>query len=142
MPFPVTYHRKIRFSDTDAQGIVFNANYLTYVDDALTDYFDALGIPWSEFVERGYEAVVGRVELDFRSPGRLGDTLVTGVEVGRVGTTSAVFEFRTWEEGSQQVVVEGREVYVFLDHTTFEKTPVPDWFIHAVERLQGSPVAR
>lgn len=142
MEFPVTYRRKIRFSDTDAQSIVFNANYLTYVDDALTDYFDEVGIPWSEFVERGYEAVVGRVELDFRSPGRLGDTLVTGVRIGRVGTTSAVFEFRIWTEADERTVVEGREIYVFLDHETFQKAPVPDWFIEAVERLQGGPVER
>ena len=137
MEYPVTYRRRIRFSDTDAQGIVFNANYLRYVDDALTDYFDAIGIPWSEMTERGYEAVVGRVEMDFRSPGRLGDTLVTAVRLSRVGTTSAVFEFTIRDEESDRVVVEGREVYVFLDHATFAPTPVPGWFVEAVEAVQG-----
>jgi len=33
MDWPVTYRRKIRFSDTDAQGTVFNGNYATYIDD-------------------------------------------------------------------------------------------------------------
>ena len=137
MEYPVTYRRRIRFSDTDAQGIVFNANYLRYVDDALTDYFEAIGIPWSQMTERGYEAVVGRVEMDFRSPGRLGDGLVTAVRLSRVGTTSAVFEFTIRDDEDDRVVVEGREVYVFLDHATFAPTPVPGWFVEAVEAVQG-----
>ncbi len=141
MDFPVTYRRKVRFSDSDAQGIVFNGNYLTYFDDTITDFFDALGIPWDEFTSRGYEMVLGRVEIDFRSSARIGETLITGARVARIGTTSVVFELRTWELESQRTVVEGREIQVMLDAETFQKTPVPDFFIDAVERLQG-PVER
>ena len=53
MDFPVTYVRRVRFSDSDAQGIVFNGNYLTYFDDTITDYFDALGLKWSDFPGAG-----------------------------------------------------------------------------------------
>jgi hypothetical protein len=38
-------------------------------------------------------------------------------------------------------VAEGREIQVVLDGLTLEKTPVPAFFIEAVERLQG-PVER
>ncbi len=141
MDFPVTYQRKVRFSDSDAQGIVFNGNYLTYFDDTITDYFDALGIPWDEFTGRGYEMVLARAEVDFRSSARIGDVLLTGARVARIGTTSVVFELRTWELESGRTVVEGREVQVVVDAETFQKTPVPDFFVEAVERLQG-PVER
>ena len=142
MDFPVTYVRRVRFSDSDAQGIVFNGNYLTYFDDTITDYFDALGLKWSDFLERGYDMVLGHVDIDFRSPARIGETLVTGARVVRVGTTSVTFEIKTWELESHRTVVEGREVQVVLDATTFEKVAVPDFFIEAVERLQGQPVQR
>ena len=138
MDFPVTYRRKVRFSDSDAQGIVFNGNYLTYFDDTITDFFDALGIPWDEFTARGYEMVLGRVEIDFRSSARIGETLITGARVARIGTTSVVFELRTWELESGRTVVEGREIQVMVDAETFEKTPVPDFFVEAVQRLQGT----
>ncbi len=141
MDFPVTYRRKVRFSDSDAQGIVFNGNYLTYFDDTITDYFDALGIPWDEFTGRGFEMVLARVEIDFRSSARIGETLLTGARVVRIGTTSVVFELRTWELESGRTVVEGREVQVVVDAERFEKTPVPAFFVEAVERLQG-PVER
>jgi YbgC/YbaW family acyl-CoA thioester hydrolase len=137
MDWPVTYTRKVRFSDTDAQGIVFNGNYSVYFDDTITDYFDALGIPWSEIQSQGYEMVLGRCEIDFRSAARLGERLVTGVRVARVGTTSVTFQLQTWEESSGRVVTEAKQIQVFVDHEQMRPTPVPRFFIEAVERLQG-----
>lgn len=134
--FPVVYRRKIRFSDTDAQGIVFNANYLVYFDDTITDYFDALGMPWSEFTEHGYEMVLGRVEVDFRSSARVGDRLATGARVARFGRTSIHFELLTWDEATLSPVVEGKQVQVMVDSDTFRPTPVPDFFRQAVFNCQ------
>jgi acyl-CoA thioester hydrolase len=142
MDYPVHYERRVRFSDSDAQGIVFNGNYFTYFDDTITDYFEALGIVWSELNERGYDMVLGRAEIDFRSAGQIGETLITGARVVHIGTSSVVFELHTWESESGRTVVRGKEIQVMLDHATFEKTAVPDWFIEAVERLQGGPVPR
>jgi acyl-CoA thioester hydrolase len=142
MDYPVTYERKIRFSDSDAQGIVFNGNYLTYFDDTLTDYFDALGIEWAEFNRRGYDMVLGRAEIDFRSAARVGDILITGARVIEIGNSSVTFEMHTWERDSQRTVARGKEIQVMLDHETFEKTAVPGFFVEAVEKLQEGPVPR
>jgi acyl-CoA thioester hydrolase len=142
MDWPVTYRRKIRFSDTDAQGIVFNGNYATYIDDTITDYFDAIGLPWDAFTRSGHDMVLARTETDFRSAGRLGETLVTGARVTRIGKTSVVFALRTWEEKSARVVIEARLIQVVVDHRTLEPKPVPDFFIEAVERAQREAVER
>lgn len=142
MDYPVIYERKVRFSDSDAQGIVFNGNYLTYFDDTITDYFDALGVTWDVFNDRGYDMVLGRAEIDFRSAARVGEVLLTGARVTEIGTSSVIFELRTWERESGRTVASGREIQVMLDHASFEKTSVPDWFIEAVATLQGEPVSR
>lgn len=137
MNHPVRYARKVRYSDTDAQGHVFNANYLVYFDDAITDYFDALGIAPAEIERRGHLLVVARAECDFRSSGELGESLVTGVRVGRLGNTSLTFELRIEVEGSGRLVAEGREVYVLLDRATGRPAPVPEYLRQAVARLEG-----
>ncbi len=142
MDFPVTYERKVRFSDSDAQGIVFNANYLTYFDDTLTDYLEATGIGWAEMTRRGVDMVLGRAEVDFRAAGQIGDVLITGAKVVEIGRTSVVFEMRTWDQATSQTVAEGRLIQVMVDHRTHRPTRVPDWFIEAVERLQRAPSLR
>ncbi|MGH8927675.1 MAG: acyl-CoA thioesterase [Acidimicrobiia bacterium] len=142
MDWPVTYSRKIRYSDTDPQGIVFNGNYLTYVDDTLTDYFDALGPVWNQMHDEGFDLVLGHVEIDFRSPARLGETVVTGAKATVLGNTSLMFALRAWEEASGRTVIEGSEVQVVVDAQTLEKRTVPPFLIEGIERLQGHPLTR
>jgi len=146
MEWPVTYRRKMRFSDTDAQGIVFNGNYATYIDDTVTDYCESLGFKWSEFQEKGYDMVLGRSEIDFRSAARYGDMLVTGARITRIGKTSVVFELRSWIEGGQdeahRVVIDAKLVQVIVDAKTFKPKPAPQFFVDAVEALQGVSVDR
>jgi acyl-CoA thioester hydrolase len=142
MNWPVTYRRKVRFSDTDAQGIVFNGNYATYIDDTVTDYFDAIGLPWDEVTASGHDMVLARSEIDFRSAGRLGETLVTGARVARFGATSVLFELQTWDEKSGRVIIDARQIQVVVDHRTLRPKSVPDFLVEAVERAQGGAVER
>ena len=122
-----SYRRKVRYSDTDPQGIVFNPNYLVYVDDALTDYFEAVGLSFAALAEKGIDPVVAHVECDFLSAGRIGEVLVTSVGVGGYGRTSMTFRFQIQEEGSQRSIAQGHEVYVMLDGDTRRPIPIPDF---------------
>lgn len=138
----VTYDRRARFSDCDAQGIVFNPNYLVYWDDTLTDWFDAIGLAWEDFVERGHEMVLARSEVDYRGSARLGDTVRTGLRLGRVGRTSLGFELRSWRPHDGSVFVEGTLVQVVVDAETFRPTPVPEWLVELAAAAQADPPDR
>mgnify|MGYP001822445374 FL=1 len=37
--FSFSHRFRVRYSEIDGQGIVFNAHYLTYFDTAITEYF-------------------------------------------------------------------------------------------------------
>lgn len=133
MDWAVTYERKVRYSDTDAQGIVFNGNYAVYFDDCLTDLFDAIGFRWDEV-----EVVLARMEIDFRSPGRLGEVLMTGARVERIGNTSFTVRLATWDRDSGRMVAEGKQIQVVVSAHEFEPVPVPESLVAAIEALQGS----
>ena len=135
--WPVTYRRKIRYSDSDAQGIVFNANYLVYFDDTITDFFDVIGLPWSDLTARGFDMVLARVELDFRSSPSIGDTVATRARVESVGDTSLAFHLVTHNETTDQLVVEGKEVQVVVDAHDFRPARIPGFLITAIESVQG-----
>ncbi len=138
MTYPVVYTRKVRFSDADPQGHVFNANYFVYFDDAVTDYLEAAGLPYAQITSRGHDLVLARAECDFRSPGAFGETLKVVVGVSRVGNTSVTFGLRVEEGCSGRLVAEGVEVYVVLDRKTHRPTAVPPYLREAIARLQGS----
>lgn len=123
MPNPVTYTRKVRYSDSDAQGHVFNVNYFTYFDDAITDYMDAA--VGASHVEDGYDIFLAHAECDFKSPALLRETLETSVRVEKIGNTSLVFALEIKEVASGRLVVTGKEIYVTVDRTTHKPLPVP-----------------
>ena len=137
MSEPVAYDRKIRFSDSDSQGIVFNANYLVYWDDALTDYMETIGLPWQSLNDRGDDMVLARTEIDYRQSAVIGDTARTTVRAIRIGTSSIVFAYETTNAATGETLVAGTQVQVVLDHATFEPKPVPDYFRDLIVRHEG-----
>ncbi len=137
--YRVVYRRKIRYSDTDLQGVVFNGNYFTYFDDALTDYFEQLGLPEPVFAEHGHDITVAHAEADFRSAGLPGETLTVAVRVDRIGNTSLAVGLRVEDEATGRLVAAGQEVYVVVDRTTQKPVPVPSYLIAALDDVPAPP---
>ncbi|MEE8407918.1 MAG: thioesterase family protein [Acidimicrobiia bacterium] len=124
--------QKIRYSDCDPQGIVFNANYARYWDDAITDWFEELGFAGTELGGIAVDVVTARLEIDFKAAAKLGDTLVTKVAVDRFGATSMTVLVTTSREPDGLTVAVGRAVYVFVNPADFRPTAVPESFREAV----------
>lgn len=120
------YRRKVRYWDVDANAHVFNARYLVYVDDAITDYLDEAGFAFDHHADDGYLMVLARAEIDYRSEAFIGDLLTTSVSIEDVGNTSIVFAFEIIEERSGREVARGREIYVTVDPEDRRPVTVPD----------------
>jgi len=137
MPEPVAYDRKIRFSDSDSQGIVFNANYLVYWDDALTDYMEAIGVPWDQLNERGDDMVLARTEIDYRKSALIGDVARTTVRATRIGRTSISFAYETTNPATGDTLVSGTQIQVVLDRSSLQPKPVPQYLRELIGRQEG-----
>jgi len=138
MDFPVIYRRRIRYSDADAQKIVFNANYSVYFDDTLTDYLDAAGLGIDEMPARGYEIVLRRMELDFLGSARIGDEICVGMRFVRFGKTSMTARGQVWIDGNPEApLVEVTAIHVMVDAEHFQPVPIPEFVREAIEGLQG-----
>lgn len=75
---------RVRYRDVDRLGIVFNGNYMSYLDYGLTEYLRLLGFPWREMEQHGFDVAVVRTVQEFRAPARLDDVLhVVGAVRGR-----------------------------------------------------------
>lgn len=122
----MTTRQKIRYSDCDPQGIVFNGNYARYWDDAVTDWFEEAGFGGEQLGGIGADVVTARLEIDFKAAATLGDVIETSIEVERFGKTSMTVGIETRRASDDAVVVEGRAVYVFVDPEDFRPAPVPE----------------
>ena len=134
---PVVYDRKLRFSDCDVQGIVYNPTYLMYWDDAFTDYMDAIGCSWDHMVANGDDVVLARTEIDYRRSAGMGQVVRTTVRVAKIGRTSISFECRTVDAETGETLVEGRQIQVIVDHETMRPKPVPSYLRDLIGRQEG-----
>src|SRR5215470_5897111 len=118
---------RVRFAETDMQGIVFNGNYLTYYDVAWTEYFREMGYDYKSLVEEtGVDTVLAKTALEFKAPSRFDEILVIYVRVSKIGNTSLTFDFEIWVEGEERLVNRASSLYVCIDPKTMRPVPVPD----------------
>jgi len=122
----VATEQKVRYSDCDPQGIVFNGNYARYWDDAATDWLEAAGFGGLELGGIGVDVVTARLEIDFKNSATIGDTLITETSVERFGNTSMTLTVVTRRKSDDEVVAEGRLVWVFVDPELLRPVAVPD----------------
>jgi acyl-CoA thioester hydrolase len=78
----------VRYAECDQQGIVFNAHYLLYADEAMTAWCQQVGHPYPTLLERGLDTRVVASALEWSSSCRWGDLVEVDVSAERVGRTS------------------------------------------------------
>jgi acyl-CoA thioester hydrolase len=88
----VTWSAPVRFVECDQQGVVFNAHYLVWADEASNLWWASLGLPWDEIAARA-DPVVKASTLEWSSAARWGDTVTVEAESERVGRTSVTVRF-------------------------------------------------
>ena len=118
-----TWSAPVRYAECDQQGIVFNAHYLLWCDEAVTAWFTATGTSYAELAGRGLETKVVSSTLDWSSSARWGDVVEVDVRGERIGRTSltVAFDVRVGERLCCRV----RTTYVLVDAGD-RPTPVPD----------------
>ncbi len=108
---------RVRYNECDLQGIVFNGNYLVYVDETLDRWItDLLG-------EDAIDMMVKRASVEWQSSARRGEVLTVVPAVARWGTTSFELSFTGSVEGRPVFVA--TMLYVNVEPGTSTPTPVP-----------------
>ncbi|MBT8079753.1 MAG: tol-pal system-associated acyl-CoA thioesterase [Gammaproteobacteria bacterium] len=87
---PFAWPVRVYYEDTDAQGVVYYANYFRFLERARTEWLRSLGVQQDKLLyEQRRMFVVRSIEADFRLPARFNDELV--VTAGLSGLARASF---------------------------------------------------
>ena len=131
-PLVFNHSLRVRYSECDPQGVVFNANYVAYFDVIITEFWrESLG-RYQDLVESGTDMVVAEVNVRFLGPAAFDDVLDFTARLTRLGETAISTRIDASVGGSP--VVEGRIRHVFIDAATKRKRPMPDHVRAALSR--------
>ena len=124
--FPFAFPFRVRYAETDAQGIVFYGNYLIYFDVAIYEYFRWLPYDIAGHVaETGADFHTVRAAVDFHTPSRFDDALDVFVRTERIGRSSLVFGVAVFSGDEPRPRVTGEIVWVNADQKAQRSTPLP-----------------
>jgi acyl-CoA thioester hydrolase len=130
-------HRlRVRYNECDPQGVVFNANYLTYFDLTMTELWRELG-GYQAMVDAGVDMVVAEATVRYRAALRFDDEFEIRATVGRLGDTS----MRTAIEvvRGDETVAEGELRHVFIESGGGNTAPIPESIRSGRARYAATP---
>ena len=79
---------KIYYEDTDAQGVVYYANYLKFFERARTEFLREIGYKQKELMEKGAIFVVREVSVEFKKPASLDQQIEVHTQIIKAGKVS------------------------------------------------------
>jgi len=121
------YPLRVRYSEVDCQGVVFNANYLMYFDTTITEYFRALGYDQpADAKKTGVDFHVVKSLIEYKAPVRFDQEIDIGARVARIGNSSLVFELAIFLKDRIDVLVTGEIVWVYTSQQTHRPVPIPE----------------
>jgi len=127
---------RVRWAETDMQGIVFNGHYLTYFDVAITEYWRAIGMPYpAAFEGSGVDLFAVKSTVEYLAPARYDDLIDVGCRAARLGRSSIGFELAIWR--GDQSVTKGEVVYVCADPAERRSMPIPEPLRAAIAAFEG-----
>ncbi|SEW01841.1 acyl-CoA thioesterase [Natrinema salifodinae] len=136
--FRTVFENRVRFAETDQQGVVFYGEYFTFQDEAVSAFLRAIDYDYDRMVENGWQIHVVNSELNYRAGAEFGDVIDNELRVAEIGTSSLAFEYRARRRADDAVLADGTVTHVAVDRETEAPTRIPDAFRQAVAAFQGS----
>ena len=127
------YNLKVYYEDTDAQGVVYYANYLKFFERARTEYLRAVGYEQMELMGAGIIFVVRGVEMKLHKPARLDDNIIVRTQLVKLGKVS--FDFKQAAFVEDITIAEANIKCGSLDPNTFKPSSLPEYLHKGMKKL-------
>jgi acyl-CoA thioester hydrolase len=114
----------IYYEDTDAEGVVYYANYLKYFERGRTEFLGAIGISIIECKEKNIVFVVSRVEIDYKLSAKFQDRLTIHTHILELSGARIIFEQKVVRKSDNSLIAKGR-VEIACVTTEMRITRVP-----------------
>jgi acyl-CoA thioester hydrolase len=126
---------RVRFAETDAQGIAHNASYFVWFEVARVEYLEEFAHGYQRLRDEGVEALVLESHARYIQPAVFDDRL--RVHARCIGMRGARFRYEYAVERAGEMIADGWTAHATVDAKTLRPTRVPDWLVAAVAAAEG-----
>lgn len=121
------FKQKIYYRDTDAEGVVYYANYLCFFEEGRTELLKKMKVSLRKLRdEEGIVFAIIRVECDYKAPAVYGDEITVTTQI--VEKTAARLTFHQEVLRGKELLVAARITGCAIDLKTFKPVKLPKVF--------------
>jgi acyl-CoA thioester hydrolase len=132
--FSFSTELKVRFAETDAQGIAHNSNYFVWFEVARVEYLERHAGGYQRLRDLGVEALVLETHIRYLEPAKFADRLVVHARCLDVRGARFRYEYAIEREGV--LIADGWTAHATVDAVTLRPTRVPPWLTEAIETAE------
>ena len=136
MEFGFSTEVKVRFAETDAQGIAHHAVYLVWFEVARIEYLARFRGGYPQLQAEGVEALTLDAAVTYRAPARFDDRLT--IHARCLPPRGARFRFEYLVEKDGRTIAEGATGHGCVDARTLRPTRVPQWLLADIASAEPS----
>jgi acyl-CoA thioester hydrolase len=126
---------RVRFAETDAQGVVHNSVYLVWFEVARIDYLARFRGGYPGLRADGIEALTIESHVRYLVPARFDDRLAVRAHCGELRGARFRFDYSIEREG--EVIADGWTRHACVDARTYRPKRVPDWLADEIATAEG-----
>jgi acyl-CoA thioester hydrolase len=134
--FTSTTPIRVRFAETDAQGIVHNSNYPVWFELARVEYLERFTGGYQRLRDLGLEALVLETHVRYLRPAVFDDRLL--VHTRCLDVSGARFRYEYAVERDGVTIADGWTAHATVDAGTFRPTRIPAWLAEAIATAEGA----
>ncbi len=124
---PFEWPIRVYYEDTDAQGVVYYANYFRYMERARTEWLRSLGVDQLQLLnDERRMFVVTETNAEFVAPAKFNDEIVVTAHLARLARATFDIEQNIYLNSLQgTLLLRGGVKAAFLNAATMRPTRVP-----------------
>jgi acyl-CoA thioester hydrolase len=135
--YPASATFRVEYGETDGQGRVYYANYLSFFDRGRLAYWERAGLSEEEIKRLEHDTVVAEVHCTYRAPAGFYDVVSVHTRVTRIGRSSLCMAFAVINDSTDRLMAEGDATLVNVDLAANRSVPLADELKAKLRGLEG-----
>ena len=134
-PYSFSTTVRVRFADTDAQGVAHNTAYLVWFEVARVEYLRAYAGGYQALRDEGLEALVLESFCRYVVPARFDDVVHVRARCRDLRGARFRYEYAIVRDDGT-LLADGWTAHACVDNRTFRPTRVPAWLAEAISAAE------
>jgi acyl-CoA thioester hydrolase len=117
---------KVRDYECDLQGVVNNSVYQNYLEHTRHEFLEHVGLNFAKMHDEGVDAMVIRIEIDYKSPLRSGDQFVSKLFTQREGNLRFIFCQDIYRISDNKLIIKAKVTAACINNKTGRPVSPPE----------------